>query len=167
MIKYITFYLILINSIFIGVNPVSSQSSRSVEHTIIVQNWQFVPDSLEISIGDTVIFRWTISANGHNVAQVDDSSDTEYNSGFYSGFPQNGPNNWTLNVDTSQNITLFYICEPHVVSNSMRGKIIVGSGSPNSDDRTNAIFWGIIISITILLGVGFVILVKKNQLQNI
>ena len=62
------------------------------------------------------------------MAQVSDSDSNDYNLGFYSGASQEGCN-WSLPSEfTSQDGTLYYVCEPHASMN-MRGSIIVGSGS--------------------------------------
>ncbi len=116
-------------------------------------------------IGDTVIFSWVSGANGHNVEQVNDSKKTSYESGFTSGDPQNGPAQWTLPDSYVQdNITLYYICGPHVISHNMRGKIIVGTGSENLDDggANVGVILGIFIGTGVLAFAGIVLLQKRK-----
>ena len=104
-------------------------------HTIYVVDYAFEsPDGsadIQIPIGDTIIFQWN-SSDTHNVAQIENEEDNDrLEDGFYSGEPISGTYNWTLPQEyTNSNITLFYICEPHYTMDSMRGKIIVGEGSP-------------------------------------
>jgi len=102
------------------------------DHTVLVSqssdgmSYYFEPEVINIEVGDNVTFVW---ANGsHNVAQSSDSSSTVYLSGgFRSGEVQVG-GNWTLPPEySSQDGTLYYICEPHAQM-QMKGSIIVGTG---------------------------------------
>ena len=102
------------------------------DHTVLVSqsadgsSYYFEPVVLNIAVGDNVTFVWL---NGsHNVAQSSDSASNVYLAGgFSSGVPQVG-GNWSLPSDyTSQDGTLYYICEPHATM-QMKGSIIVGTG---------------------------------------
>ena len=102
------------------------------DHTVLVSqsadgsSYYFEPEVLNIEVGDNVTFVWL---NGsHNVVQSSDSSSNVYLAGgFSSGVPQVG-GNWSLPSDyTSQDSTLYYICEPHATM-QMKGSIIVGTG---------------------------------------
>ena len=102
------------------------------DHTVLVSqsadgsSYYFEPEVLNIEVGDNVTFVWF---NGsHNVVQSSDSSSNVYLAGgFSSGVPQVG-GNWSLPSDyTSQDSTLYYICEPHATM-QMKGSIIVGTG---------------------------------------
>ena len=89
-------------------------------------SYYFEPEVLNIEVGDNVTFVWL---NGsHNVVQSSDSASNVYLAGgFSSGVPQVG-GNWSLPSDyTSQDGTLYYICEPHATM-QMKGSIIVGTG---------------------------------------
>jgi len=116
----------------VGLFILFSGSVNAENHIVIVtqaddfSSYYFEPNVLEIDVGDNVLFVW---GNGsHNVAQVSDSDSNDYNLGFYSGASQEG-GNWSLPAEfTSQDGTLYYVCEPHATMN-MRGSIIVGSGS--------------------------------------
>jgi len=102
------------------------------DHTVLVSqsadgsSYYFEPEVLNIEVGDNVTFVWL---NGsHNVVQSSDSASNVYLAGgFSSGVPQVG-GNWSLPSDyTSQDGTLYYICEPHATM-QMKGSIIVGTG---------------------------------------
>ena len=99
------------------------------DHTVLVSqsadgsSYYFEPEVLNIAVGDNVAFVWL---NGsHNVAQSSDSASNVYLAGgFSSGVPQAG-GNWSLPSDyTSQDGTLYYICEPHATM-QMKGSIVV------------------------------------------
>ena len=102
------------------------------DHTVLVSqsadgsSYYFEPEVLNIEVGDNVTFVWL---NGsHNVVQSSDSASNVYLAGgFSSGVPQVG-GNWSLPSDyTSQDGTLYYLCEPHATM-QMKGSIIVGTG---------------------------------------
>ncbi|MCE7736417.1 MAG: hypothetical protein GPJ54_16170 [Candidatus Heimdallarchaeota archaeon] len=127
-----------------------AQNSGPITHEVTVRNYAFSPSELQINVGDIVVFKWDDGAIGHNVAQVGSSKEANYDDGFRSGSPQNGLAEWTLSSTyTQENATLYYICEPHVFSHNMRGKIIVGAGSDESDSGGNL---GVILAI--FLGTG-------------
>lgn len=119
------FPLFLLLAIFLL--PIASAE----DHTVLVSqspdgmSYYFEPIVLEIAVGDNVTFVW---GNGsHNVAQVASSDSGVYESGFRSGAPQVG-GNWSLPAEyTTQDGTLYYVCEPHIMMD-MRGTIIVGTG---------------------------------------
>ena len=102
------------------------------DHTVLVSqsadgsSYYFEPEVLNIEVGDNVTFVWL---NGsHNVVQSSDSASNVYLAGgFSSGVPQVGGNCSLPSDYTSQDGTLYYICEPHATM-QMKGSIIVGTG---------------------------------------
>ncbi|MHA2029497.1 MAG: plastocyanin/azurin family copper-binding protein [Candidatus Kariarchaeaceae archaeon] len=160
-----SYYFWLMFLIFI-LPPISTDSqSSSTTYEIIIQDFAFIPSELHIDIGDEVVFNWVDGATGHNVEQVNSSKKTSYESGFRSGDPQNGPTQWILPDSYVQdNITLYYICGPHVISNSMRGKIIVGTGSENMDEggANIVVILGIFVG-TGLFGFAGIVLMQKRK----
>jgi plastocyanin len=166
-LRKIKTYLI-ISTLLLLVIPVNSvgHTSDAVTREIKIKNFAFVPEVLNIEIGDSVVFTWENAAVGHNVAQVSNSKDTGYISGFKSGAPQNGPASWTLpDSFTQENVTLFYICEPHVLTHNMKGKIIVGAGSDEVEaaGANLKVILGIFLAAGIFSVVAVIILQKKNK----
>ena len=112
-------------------------------YTIYVVDYAFeTPDGstdIQVSVGDTIIFQWN-STESHNVAQIEnEGDDNRLEGGFYSGDPTSGNYSWTLPPEyTNSDISLFYICEPHYTMDSMRGKIIVGGGSPEPEEEQSS-----------------------------
>jgi plastocyanin len=158
------FWVIILIFILLPIGT-NSQSSSTTTHEIIIQDFAFIPSELHINIGDVVKFKWVDGASGHNVEQVNSSKKTSYESGFRSGDPQNGPAEWTLPDSYVQNnITLYYICGPHVISNNMRGKIIVGTGSENIDDggANIGVILGIFVGTGLFAFAGIVLLQKRK-----
>lgn len=138
-----------------------AQNSGSITHEVTVRNYAFSPSELQIDIGDIVVFIWEDTAIGHNVAQVSNSKEANYDDGFRSGNPQNGPAEWILPTTyTQENATLYYICEPHVFSYNMRAKIIVGAGSEENESGGSL---GVILAI--FLGAGIFTFVTIVYLQ--
>jgi plastocyanin len=139
------------------------QDADPVVHKVKIRNYAFVPEVLNINIGDSVLFIWEDGAFGHNVEQVGNSKDTSYDSGgFRSGDPENGPSQWTLpNSYTQENITLFYICGPHVLSHNMRGKINVGEGSADTSESGA----NVTLLLAIFLGSGIFMVIVIALLQ--
>lgn len=159
---YIPFILVLP---LIPLLPVA-QSNTTQSFVISITNNEFSPDTLKVAIGDNVTFEWEIPSFGHNVVQVDDEISINYNGGFRSGPPEDAGTKFQIPTEYfTTNITLYYVCEPHAISSSMIGKIIVGEGSPESDDDKSAqlVFWIILGSFTALIAGGFIYAVKKNQ----
>lgn len=141
--------------------PGDGQNSGPVTHEVTIRNYAFSPSVLQIDVGDIVVFKWEDSALGHNVEQVDNSNEAYYNNGFRSGNPQNGPAEWILpSTYTQENVTLYYICGPHVFSHNMRAKIIVGAGSEESEGGGSL---GVILAI--FLGTGVFTFVAIVYLQ--
>lgn len=162
-----TFYVWNILLIFLIINPVSvnSQDPSPKSHEIIIQDFAFLPSELKVNIGDAVTFKWANKTGSHNVEQVSSSSDTSYNDGFRSGDPQKGPAEWIVPSSYLQtNTTLYYICDPHVVSHNMRGKIIVGNDMSEDTSGGNI---GLILAIFAGSGVitiaAILILQKKKK----
>ena len=166
ILKKLNSYLIVVLLFLLVIpNSTTSQPSDPVTHEITVRNFSFIPEVLNIEIGDSVVFIWEDSAMGHNVEQVSDSSDTTYDSGgFRSGDPESGPAQWDLpDTFTQDNVTLFYICNPHVLSHSMRGKIIVGEGSIGDDESGGNL--GLLLAIfagSAIVTVGSIIILNKK-----
>ena len=160
-------YFLLILSFLLLPGFIGSETTAQnpTTHEIKVQDNRFVPNELQIDIGDEVVFVWE-GDNGHNVAQVDSRLDATYDEGFRSGDPVI-VGNWTLDSSFTQtNITLYYICEPHVFSNTMRGKIIVGEGSPDEPEEPDLGTLWVLIGIFVLLLFGaFYIVVRKSQVE--
>ena len=97
----------------------------------------FTPDKLSVSTGDTVVFVWSGSVDFHNVAQVGDADNINYNDGFRSGDPTTDDGYWILPAEaTATDGVLYYVCEPHA-SMGMRGSITVGDGGEPVDDGGN------------------------------
>ena len=97
----------------------------------------FTPDKLSVSTGDTVVFVWSGSVDFHNVAQVGDADNINYNDGFRSGDPTTDDGYWILPAEaTVTDGVLYYVCEPHA-SMGMRGSITVGDGGEPVDDGGN------------------------------
>jgi len=97
----------------------------------------FTPDKLSVSTGDTVVFVWSGSVDFHNVAQVGDADNINYNDGFRSGDPTTDDGYWILPAEaTATDGVLYYVCEPHVMM-GMRGSITVGDGGEPVDDGGN------------------------------
>ena len=100
-------------------------------------NYTFDPISVEIEFGQTVCWKWTNTTGAHNVAQVAESSDTtKQSSGFYSG-EANNTTDYRVTFDSangySDDISYYYICEPHAVDMQMVGEVVVGTGSTDPD----------------------------------
>ena len=97
----------------------------------------FTPDKLSVSTGDTVVFVWSGSVDFHNVAQVGNADNINYNDGFRSGDPTTDDGYWILPAEaTATDGVLYYVCEPHA-SMGMRGSITVGDGGEPVDDGGN------------------------------
>ena len=157
-------WILILGFLIIPING-NAQNTGPITHEIIVKNYAFSDSDLQIEVGDIVVFRWEDSALGHNVAQVSNSKETSYNNGFRSGDPENGPFEWILPSSyTQENVTLYYICEPHVFSHNMRAKITVGIGSGESEGGGSL---GVILAIFIGTGVfifaAIVYLQKKKK----
>jgi plastocyanin len=137
---------IVVLIIFLSSSPVVGQDS--VNHVIEVHNNYFSEPDLRINPGDTVTFVWMEGAAFHNIAQVDSSSDIEYNGGFRSGDPQSAPFSWELPTDYTQAIGIhYYVCEPHI-ANGMKGKIIVGDVVDTAESGTSLA--SILISLAVI-----------------
>lgn len=141
----------------------SVSAELAKNHTVIVGNNFFSPKEVQINIGDRLFFEWNEDALGHNIAQVESSSKTSYKSGFRSGDPVNGPLIWELPDEFTQtNVTLFYICEPHVIA-GMRGKVIVGEGSPEPRKSGGFTVFELFMGLFISYSVIHIIKIKKKK----
>ncbi len=164
MRKAITYFSVLMLCLLIIPIVGEGQDSSPTTHEINVRNYSFSPAEIQIDIGDIVVFKWEDGSLQHNVEEVSNSKKTSYDSGFRSGDPENGPTQWTLpSTYTQENITLFYICGPHVVSHNMRGKIIVGSGSEEIDGGGGKL--GMILAIFLVTGVIIFAMIAYLQKQ--
>lgn len=161
----IYFWIILLGFLIIPIST-NAQTTGPITHEIVIKNFAFSPNELQIAIGDIVVFIWESGAAGHNVEQVSNANDLSYNSGgFKSGEPQSGPAEWALPSSyTQENATLFYICGPHVLSHNMRGKIIVGAGSDGVEETGGNL--GMILAIFLGMGVvtfGSIFILQKRK----
>lgn len=164
--SYSSFFLITILIMTIGyADLIHAQSATTVE--IHIQNYRFSPNEVHIQIGDHVKFIWDTGADGHDVAQVSSDTSTKYDGkGFKSPY-NNGPAEWELPAQyTSKNATLYYICEPHALSNGMRGKIIVGSGSEGQNSGIDTgVFWTVMLGLFVIGGMVFWLITKRSMKQ--
>ena len=161
-----SFYFCSSILIFLIISPITinGQNDSPVTHEIIIKDFSFSPTELKIEIGDIVLFKWLDSGSRHNVEQVSSSSDTSYDSGFRSGDPQNGPAEWILpSTFVKENTTLYYICNPHVVSHNMRAKIIVGDDIGENGSSGNLGFILAIFAGSGLVTFAIIILLQKKN----
>jgi plastocyanin len=90
---------------------------------IITNNldFQFVPDSIHIEVGDTVYFSLLKFHNAVEVSKaIYDADGTESNGGF--NLPFGGGM-----VAFAEAGVHYYVCQPHVASHGMKGRIYVGA----------------------------------------
>ena len=99
-------------------------TSFSQIQTINTNGMTFTPDTVTITLGDTIEFG---PLGYHNAVEINESSwisnDTTYNGGFYFSFGSSGG---YFIPDSAK--TYYYICQPHATM-SMKGVIIVNSSS--------------------------------------
>ena len=113
-------YFSLVGLLFISSLSLTAQTS----HKVTVSSFQFSPQDLTITVGDTVI--WTNSSGNHNV------------DGKTSAYPNNPVSfgnalgtSWTYKFVFTTIGTYDYKCDPHV-SLGMVGKVIVNSKTVTS-----------------------------------
>jgi plastocyanin len=98
------------------INVVATRGTHVIANNT---DFQFVPDSIQVNIGDTVFFSLL---KFHNAVQVSestfDANDTTSNGGFR--LPFGG--GFVVMRDTGE---YYYVCQPHVVMHGMKGEIIV------------------------------------------
>jgi plastocyanin len=99
------------------INVVATRGTHVITNNL---DFQFVPDSIHIEIGDTVYFSLL---EFHNVVEVSketyDANGTESNGGF--SLPFGGGM-----VTFAEAGVHYYVCQPHVSSHEMKGRIYVG-----------------------------------------
>ncbi len=118
--------------LFLGALFLVPDLADAENHTILVGTdedaYVFSPSVLRILPGDNVTFVWTPGMD-HNVAQSSDSESNFYASGGFRSGDKQDSGEWVLDSNfTSQDGTLYYVCEPHAVM-GMKGTKIVGSGT--------------------------------------
>ena len=91
--------------------------------TVTAKDYEYSPRTLNIDIGDSVVWIWEEATYPHNVAQsVSEASNVYLEGGFYSGGPEY---NLTYMVTFDDAGVIYYLCEPHV-GVDMKGIIYVG-----------------------------------------
>jgi plastocyanin len=110
----------------------------------------FTPANVAINAGDSV--HWIGLAGGfHNVAEVDDATDTTYNGGFRAPA---GANEFTHQFNVAG--TYYYICEPHVHS-GMRGTVTVNAIPAASE-------WGLVVLALLVLSAGTIVIARSRRM---
>ena len=79
--------------------------------------FQFVPDTIDISVGETVTWRW--GTDTHNIAVESQPDDADW-----PGHPEIEDTNYEYSYTFEVPGTYHYICEPHVKAD-MVGTVIV------------------------------------------
>lgn len=102
-------------SILLGILFLASAAARAATVEVTVRNFEFVPATVSIQPGDTVV--WTAVQGAHDVV-ADDGS-------FSSGSVKSAP--WTFSHKFTAEGTFRYVCSPHQ-GLGMEGTIVVGSG---------------------------------------
>lgn len=105
--------LFVLSALFVGINSYAG-------HVIITNSGNnFNPNSVQINLGDTVIFGIGITHNAREVSQATwMANDTVSNGGFQVGYGGG------IFVPTSLG-DYYYVCVPHVQMHSMKGMIKV------------------------------------------
>jgi len=103
---------------YILVISISFFCNNNYAQVITTNGMSFSPDTLNVSVGDTVIFNL---GSTHNAVEVDEAtwllSGTNSNGGFNFSFGSIG----NLIIDSAR--TYYYVCQPHA-SSGMKGVII-------------------------------------------
>ena len=103
---------------YILVISISFFCNNNYAQVITTNGMSFSPDTLNVSVGDTVIFNLGLT---HNAVEVDEAtwllSGTNSNGGFNFSFGSIG----SLIIDSAR--TYYYVCQPHA-SSGMKGVII-------------------------------------------
>jgi plastocyanin len=100
------------------INVVATRRTHVITNSL---DFKFVPDSIHIEVGDTVYFSLL---EYHNVVEVSketyDANGTQSNGGF--SLPKGGGM-----VTFAEAGVHYYVCQPHVASHGMKGRIYVGA----------------------------------------
>lgn len=104
----------------IGMKGVINVVATRGTHVITNNNeFEFVPDSVQVLVGDTVYFSLSKFHNAVEVSETTfDANDTTSNGGFR--LPFGG--GYAVMRDTGE---YYYVCQPHVATHGMKGEIIV------------------------------------------
>jgi plastocyanin len=100
----------------------------------------FSPISININVGDTVV--WT-GLNTHNVAEVASNNDTVYMAGGFRSGNQGVVPVFQKEFDAATvgaNTTYYYICEPHI-KRGMRGVINIVAATPTPKPTNSAPYY--------------------------
>jgi len=156
-----------------GIDPPLLQDENQNDDCAVVigiTNTDMGFDQAEVSIdvGETVCWVWENESMEHNVAETSGATDNNRKlTGVYSGSP-----NRTVDFSHTftENMTFYYMCEPHV-SMDMRGKVTVGTGTPDVapepvDDEPKTVPGFGIISV-VLAGLGAVVFLRIETLRMI
>jgi plastocyanin len=99
------------------INVVATRGTHVITNNF---NFEFVPDSIQVEIGDTVYFSLLQYHNAVEVSETTfDANDTTSNGGFR--LPFGG--GYAVMHDTGEH---YYVCQPHVAMHGMKGRIYVG-----------------------------------------
>jgi plastocyanin len=100
------------------INVVATRGTHVITNNL---DFQFVPDSIQVEIGDTVYFSLLKYHNAVEVSETTfDANDTTSNGGFR--LPFGG--GYVVMHDTGEH---YYVCQPHVAMHGMKGRIFVGN----------------------------------------
>ncbi len=94
------------------------------EFTISTSGMKFSPDTINVNVGDKIIF---VVGPTHSVSRVDEATWNANKSGPTQGF-HFGEGTSTYTIQSSDVGTIYYVCPPHAHL-KMKGKIVVGSVS--------------------------------------
>lgn len=95
--------------------------SPQPDQKVIVENYQFVPDSFTIATGDTVLWVWENANAGHNVSPESQPSGANWPGNDESTYPSGHTYSYTFEVAGRYK----YHCDPHQSSHDMRGSFTV------------------------------------------
>ena len=154
-----------------GIDPPLSQDENQTDDCAVVigittTGMGFDQTDVSIDVGETVCWIWENESMEHNVAETSGANDNNRKlTGVYSGSP-----NRTVDFSHTftENMTFYYMCEPHV-SMDMRGKITVGTGTPDVttpppvDEKPETVPGFGIISV-VLAGLGAVVFLRIETL---
>ncbi|MBV9864895.1 MAG: carboxypeptidase regulatory-like domain-containing protein [Abitibacteriaceae bacterium] len=145
--------LLVILGIGVLANLWNSQAATAAVVKVSVVNFTYVPDTVTINVGDTII--WTATADHHTVTADNGSFDSSNGTG------QTLPLNGTFSHTFSTAGTFPYHCEVHGAAGGigMSGKVIVNSGSTAG----SSISGRIVSSASLTQGIGDVVIASKSS----
>ncbi len=131
-----------------------AQGAFAADASINVAGFSFSPADVTINAGDKVT--WSGLGAIHNVAQSDSASSNVYDG---TGFRSGDVGDVTTFEHTFNTPGIFYyICEPHALSDDMKGSVTVNAvGVPVSN------YTGLVLSFTVLAGVCFFALRRLSR----